>query len=103
MLVLTDPTAAAKRSGEAFKVTVVAEDGRQTAADYATAASLTFLKEAIGCPLTNASALYARLLGGEPSVEWGGASARFASVARPDKPGELRHGIVVSGPTSDAA
>jgi hypothetical protein len=45
--------------------------------------------------MTHASGLYQRLLAGEPSVEWRGATARFASVPRHDKPSESRHGIRV--------
>ena len=45
--------------------------------------------------MTQASALYARLLGGEPRVEWGGAVLAFDSVPRPDKPSERRHGVRV--------
>jgi len=45
--------------------------------------------------MTHASELYGRLLRGEGGVEWGGASLEFASVPRPDKPSESRHGIVV--------
>ncbi|MEJ7732922.1 MAG: tetratricopeptide repeat protein [Polyangiaceae bacterium] len=94
-LVLTDPDRAARRDDDTFKVTVVAEDGRQVAANYATAVSLTFLREALGCPMTHASGLYQRLLAGEPSVEWRGLTARFASVPRHDRPSESRHGILV--------
>jgi tetratricopeptide (TPR) repeat protein len=82
MLVLTDPARAARTEGDAFAVTVVAEDGRRAPADLGTALTLTFLREALGCPLTQASALYARLLGGEAEVEWGGAAAAFDSVPR---------------------
>lgn len=99
MLVLTDPDRAARSEDDVFKVTVVAEDGHQAPANFATAITLTFLREALGCPMTQASALYARLLGGEPSVEWGGARLAFDSVPRPDKPAERRHGIRVSLPS----
>ena len=46
--------------------------------------------------MTQASALYARLLGGEAKVEWGGAALSFDTVPRPDKPAEVRHGVRVS-------
>jgi len=82
MLVLTDPARAARTDGEAFAVTVVTEDGRRAPADLGTALTLTFLREALGCPLTQASGLYARLLAGEAEVEWGGAVAAFDSVPR---------------------
>jgi len=95
MLVLPHPETAATTADDTFRVTVVGQDGRHVAANYATAISLTFLREALGCPMTHASELYGRLLRGEGGVEWGGASLEFASVPRPDKPSESRHGIVV--------
>jgi tetratricopeptide (TPR) repeat protein len=97
LLVLTDPDRAARAEDDVFKVTVIAEDGRRAPANFATAVTLTFLRESLGCPMTQASALYARLLGGEPSVEWGGGVLGFDSVPRPDKPTERRHGVRVSG------
>jgi len=75
---------------------VVAQDGRHVAADFATAASLTFLREAVGCPMTHASELYQQLLRGVPSVTFRGSVIRFGSLPRPDKPSEERHGILVS-------
>jgi tetratricopeptide (TPR) repeat protein len=96
LLVLTDPDRAARAEDDVFKVTVVADDGRRGPANFATAITLTFLREALGCPMTQASALYARLLGGEGGVEWGGAALAFDSVPRPDKPSERRHGLRVS-------
>ncbi len=96
LLVLTDPARAGRAEDDVFKVTVIAEDGRQVPANFATAITLTFLREALGCPMTQAGTLYARLLAGETSVEWGGAMLAFASVPRPDKPSEGRHGVRVS-------
>jgi len=80
VLVLTDPARATRTEDDVFEVTVVAEDGRRVPADRATALTLTFLREALGCPMTTASAIYARLLGGEAEVEWGGAVAAFTSA-----------------------
>ncbi len=97
LLVLTDPDRAARAEDDVFRVTVVTADSRSAPADFATAITLTFLREALGCPMTQASALYARLLGGEAPLEWGGASLTFDSVPRPDKPAERRHGVRVSG------
>lgn len=94
-LVLTDPERAARTEDDVFHVTVVAQDGRRVAADYGTALTLTFLREALGCPLTQASAIYARLLAGEAEVEWGGATVGFASVPR--------HGIRVARSRPDPA
>ena len=95
MLVLPHPERAAATADDAFRVTVVGQDGTHVAANYATAVSLTFLREALGCPMTHASELYGRLLRREEGVEWGGATMEFASVPRPDKPAESRHGILV--------
>ncbi|AUX46226.1 hypothetical protein SOCE26_077310 [Sorangium cellulosum] len=96
-LALTDPDRAARSEDDVFRVTVIAEDGRQAPVNYATGASLTFLREALGCPMTQASALYAALLRGSPSVDWGGATLRFASVpGAAERPGGERHGILAS-------
>lgn len=96
LLVLTDPDRAARAEDDVFKVTVIAQDGRRVPANFATAVTLTFLREALGCPMTQASELYARLLGGEASLEWAGAQLAFDSVPRPDRPSERRHGVRVS-------
>ena len=96
LLVLTDPDRAARAEDDVFKVTVIADDGRHAPTNFATAVTLTFLREALGCPMTQASTLYARLLGGEGRVEWGAAALSFDSVPRPDKPSERRHGVRVS-------
>ena len=96
LLVLTDPDRAARTKDDAFKVTVVAKDGHREAANYATALNLTFLREALGCPMTQASELYARLLGGEAKVEWGGATLSFDSIPRQNNPKDFLHGIRVS-------
>jgi tetratricopeptide (TPR) repeat protein len=93
LLVLTDPERAARAEDDTFKVTVLAADGRRAPADFATAVTLTFLREALGCPMTHASELYARLLAGAAEVEWGGAVLAFDSVPRPDRPSEQRHGV----------
>ena len=60
-------------------MTVVGADGAPKPADLGTAATLTFLREALGCPMTQAGELYTRLLGGAGEVGWGGASAAFAT------------------------
>lgn len=96
LLVLTDPDRAARTEDDVFKVTVIADDGRRAPANFATAITLTFLREALGCPMTQASALYARLLGGASPLPWGDATLAFDSVPRPDKPAERRHGLRVS-------
>ena len=96
MLVLTDPAKAARVEDEVYKVTVIGKDGSRRAANYATGASLTFVREALGCPMTHASELYSRLVAGEPLVEWGGAILSFASAPRPDKPTEMKNGILAT-------
>jgi tetratricopeptide (TPR) repeat protein len=95
-LVLTDPDRAATEEDDAFRVTVIGDDGEARTTNLATAASITFLREALGCPMTQASALYARLLGGEADVEWGGARLSWKTLPRPDKPAEVRHGLSVA-------
>jgi tetratricopeptide (TPR) repeat protein len=96
MLVFTDPQKAARAADDTFKVTIIAQDGSRKAANYATGASITFVREALGCPMTHASELYSRLLGGEPSVEWGGATLSFTSAPRPDKPSDVKNGILAT-------
>ncbi len=93
---LTDPDAASKKRDAAYQVTVVAKDGRREPATFATAASTTFLREALGTPMTEAAALYARLLGGAASVEYGGVRASFASRGTPE--GDV-HGLLVEPST----
>jgi tetratricopeptide (TPR) repeat protein len=95
-LVLTDPERAAQEEDELFRVTAIGDDGTARTTNLATAASITFLREALGCPMTEASALYGRMLGGEATVEWGGATLCWKSLPRADKPGETRHGLSVS-------
>jgi tetratricopeptide (TPR) repeat protein len=96
LLVLTDPDRAARSEDDVYKVTVLGADGGPKPVDFGTAATLTFLREALGCPLTQASTLYARLLAGESALEWGGATLAFDSIPRPDRPAERRHGVRVS-------
>jgi cytochrome c-type biogenesis protein CcmH/NrfG len=96
MLVLPDPDKAAKKRDTVFKVTVVGTSGRREPANYATAVTLTFLRETLGAPMTQASELYARLLGGEGTIDWSGARLGFASVPRPDRPDEALHGLSIT-------
>jgi len=101
MLVLPDPDRAAKKRDNVFRVTVVGTSGRREPANYATAVTLTFLRETLGVPMTQASELYARLLGGERSIEWGGARLRFASVPRQDRDSDAMHGLSVTFATGE--
>jgi Flp pilus assembly protein TadD len=96
MLVLLDPEKAAKKRDDVFRVTVVGTSGRREPANYATAITLTFLREALGAPMTQASELYARLLGGEKSIDWSGVTLAFASVPDPAGKGEAKHGVSVT-------
>jgi cytochrome c-type biogenesis protein CcmH/NrfG len=96
MLVLPDPEKAAKKRDNVFRVTVVGTSGRREPANYATAATLTFLRETLGAPMTQASELYARLLGGERVLDWSGARLRFSSVPRHDREGDDLHGLSVT-------
>jgi tetratricopeptide (TPR) repeat protein len=93
LFVLTDPDKANRKKDTSFQVTVVAKDGRREPASYATGASLTFLREAMGMPMTQAAELYARLLAGASSVDYGGLEARFA--AREASGGSL-NGLLVA-------
>ncbi len=103
MLVLPDPERAAKKKDNVFRVTVVGTNGRREPANYATAVTLTFLREVLGAPMTQASELYARLLGGEASLEWSGARLAFASVPRADQPSETVHGLSITPATRGEA
>jgi hypothetical protein len=94
-LVLVDPVKASSKRDNAFQVTVVAKDGRREPASYATAISLTFLREALGVPMTQAGELYARLLAGADRVEFGGLAARFATRTAPDD-GAALNGLLVA-------
>jgi tetratricopeptide (TPR) repeat protein len=94
-LVLTDPVKASAKRDDAFQVTVVAKDGRREPASYATAVSLTFLREVMGVPMTQAGELYGRLLGGTDAVEFGGLMARFSSRKEPDDEAP-RNGLLVA-------
>lgn len=94
MLLLPDPKRAGQARDAAFGVTVVGKDGRRGPADYATAVTLTFLREALGVPLTQAGVFYARLLAGEPRIDFAGASIKFASRPHATKDGEEQHGLL---------
>jgi cytochrome c-type biogenesis protein CcmH/NrfG len=96
LLVLLDPQKAAKKRDNVFRVTVVGTSGRREPANYATAITLTFLREALGAPMTQAGELYARLLGGEKTIDWSGARLQFVSNARPERPEETMHGLAVT-------
>lgn len=96
LLALDNPEKAAKKRDSVFQVTVVNKSGRREPADLATGLTLTFLREALGAPMTEASELYARLLANPRTpVSWSGARIRFATVPRPDRPDEPYNGLLV--------
>lgn len=95
-LVVTDPARAAAEEDDVFRVTAIGDDGKARTTNLATAMSLTFVREALGCPMTQASALYARLLAGESPLDVGGATLSWKSLPRPDRPTDLRHGLSAS-------
>lgn len=82
-LALTDPARVARAVDDTLGITVIGADGQPRPVDRGTALTLTFLREAAGCPLTQASAIYARLLGGEASVVWAGAVIGWEAWPRP--------------------
>jgi tetratricopeptide (TPR) repeat protein len=94
MLVLPDPDRAAKARDDRYGVTVVGKDGRRGPTDLATAATLTFLRESLGVPLTQAGVFYSRLLGGEARIEYAGAVARFGTRAHGTKAGDEIPGLI---------
>ena len=91
-LVLLDPARAAATTDDCFEVRVVAGDGREVSADYATAITLTFLREALGCPLMRASELYRELLANSSAVRWGDVCVEFERLQLLD---EQLHGVCV--------
>jgi Flp pilus assembly protein TadD len=93
MLLLTDPERAAHTDDETFRVTVVSKSGDHVPANYATAVTLTFLREALGCPLTRASELYAMLLDTREPVRWAGSMLSLAEVGEGE---DARHGVRVA-------
>ncbi len=86
---VTDAALAERASGAAFEVTVLTDAGDRAAPSFTTAASVTFLREALGIPMTQAAGIFARLLSDAASLEVGGATVAFASLGD-------RHGLRVS-------
>jgi tetratricopeptide (TPR) repeat protein len=93
ILVLPFPDRAAREEDEVFRVTVLDDAGHPKPADLGTAATLTFLREALGCPMTEAARLLARLVTTNDAAQWGGAKVAF--VTSPGASSE-RHGLRVS-------
>jgi tetratricopeptide (TPR) repeat protein len=91
-LVLADPERATRGEDDLFGVTVVGRDGRAERADFGTGVSITFVREALGCSMTTAASLYARLCAGEPRCAWGDATIAFVEASRPDE-GDRRPGL----------
>lgn len=92
-LLLTDPERAAETIDEDFKITVVSQRGDHVPANVATAATLTFLREALGCPLTRASELYAKLLETREPVRWAGSLLSLVELGEGE---DARHGVRVA-------
>ncbi len=80
LALLPDPAKASASRDDAFEVTVVALSGVSTQADYGTAVMLTFLREALGCPMTRASELYARMLREQAPFVWAGVRLEWREV-----------------------
>jgi tetratricopeptide (TPR) repeat protein len=79
-LALVDPRTAMSERDDAFDVTVVQKDGKNERADRGTAWMLTFLREALGCPLTRAAGVYARLVNEKRRVSFAAASVAWAEI-----------------------
>jgi tetratricopeptide (TPR) repeat protein len=96
-LVIPDPEKAALAKGRLFQVTVVSADGTPTEADFATAITLTFLREALGLPLTTVAHLYAELLRTQAPVVRGDVRIGFEALefAAFEMDGEPRFALVV--------
>jgi len=97
-LTLKDPAAAARASGERFEVSVVATTGTPGGSplDYGTAATLTFLREGLGIPMTRAASLLKQLYEEATSLDVAGARAEVTSRPHLDRPADWHHGIAVS-------
>lgn len=78
--VLVDPEHAARRPDDVFEVTIVGRTGVAERADLATGSLLTFLREALGCPMTRAGELYAALLREASVVHWGGVQLAWRAL-----------------------
>ncbi|MSP23583.1 MAG: hypothetical protein EXR75_00155 [Myxococcales bacterium] len=81
VLVLCDPEHALRVPDDVFGVTVLSRDGASERADLATGASLAFLREVLGCPLTQASAIYAELVASAAPIERSGARLGFQPLS----------------------
>ena len=91
-LLFPDPDAASAAPGDPFQITVVNDQGQTEPVSYATGATLTFLREALGCTMTEASLLYARLLREPAELSW--HDARLGFGAR-ELSGQPLHGLYV--------
>lgn len=89
-LALISPSAAASQVDEDFEVRTVARDGREVPADYGTAITLTFLREALGLPLMRASEVYRKLLSNTDGCSYGDVELGFLQLQLGDK---TLHGI----------
>jgi len=92
MLLLPDPDMAAAAPDDVFGVTIVSKNGELGPTNYATAVTLTFLREALGCPMTTASAIYAKLLTERETLSWGDVQVGFDQAELGE---ETLHGLYV--------
>ena len=83
-LVFPEPDKAAGVTDHSLEVTVVSTSGEHERANLATAATLAFLRDALGCPLTRAGQLYALLLETREPVRWGTAVIELAEIVHGD-------------------
>ena len=97
-LTMKDPRVATHSRGDRFAVSVVDREGRPTKPDWATAATLTLLREGLGIPLTRAATLLEMLYAEPPgaAIEVAAAHTVLASRPHPDRPPEQQHGVVVT-------
>ena len=94
VLVLVDPERQPK-SATRFPGDGGGASGQREPANYATAMTLTFLREALGVPLTQASDLYARLLGGAPHLSNGVAHDSASRPCTIPNETQMMHGLAV--------
>ena len=92
-LALRSPDKAASTSDEDFEVSTVSGDGQEVPADYGTAITLTFLREALGLPLMRASEIFRKLLDQTEGFSFGDVNLGFGVVQLHDA---KLHGIELS-------
>jgi hypothetical protein len=94
-LLLVDAERATRKRDTSFAVTIVGKQGEGVTVDYATAISLTFLRESLGVPMTEASRVYARALARDDGIRVGGARVAFVTLDVSATDAGPRHGLRV--------